>query len=255
MELKNKPLFIAFSSQKGGVGKSTFTAIVSSILHYRMGFNVAVFDCDYPQHSLSQMRERDLVAVMQNPVFKKLAHKQFYTINKKAYHVTQCRADEALAQAEAFLKSTPVPVDLVFFDLPGTVNTSGILHTLLGMDFIFSPITADRVVIESTLSFTDVLTHVLMKKGTTSIKGIRLFWNQVDGRERSPLYASYEQVIAELGLHIMKTQIADTKRFRKESEAESKTLFRSTLLPPDQLLMKSCHLDQFIEEFMQTIKS
>lgn len=254
MENKNKTLFIAFSSQKGGVGKSTFTAIVSSILHYRMGFNVAVFDCDYPQHSLSQMRERDLTAVMQNQVFKKLAHKQFHAINKKAYPVLQCRADEALAQAEAFLKSTPVPVDIVFFDLPGTVNTSGILHTLIGMNFIFSPITADRVVIESTLSFTDVLTHILMKKGATSISGIRLFWNQVDGREKSPLYAWYEKVIADLGLHLMKTQITDTKRFRKESEAESRTLFRSTLLPPDQQLMKSCNLDQFIEEFMQTIK-
>src|SRR5690606_38416327 len=146
-----------FFKPKGGVGKSTFTTVMASILHYQMGYNVAVFDCDYPQHSICQMRERDLKAVMQNEVLKKLAHRQFSTINKKAYPVLQSRADNALTDAEAFIQSSTIPVDMVFFDLTGTVNTSGLLNTLAGMHHIFSPITADRVVMESTLSFTDVL--------------------------------------------------------------------------------------------------
>ncbi|HTN06294.1 ParA family protein, partial [Agriterribacter sp.] len=154
MDTKHKPLFIAFSTQKGGVGKSTFTALVASMLHYRLGYNVAVYDCDFPQHSLSQMRERDLKMVMKNEVYKKLAHRQFSTINKKAYPVIQCKADEALNRAGDFIRSSAVAVDVLFFDLPGTVNTPGVLTTLAGMQYIFSPITADRVVIESTLSFT-----------------------------------------------------------------------------------------------------
>lgn len=254
MEKKKKTLFIAFSSQKGGVGKSTFTAIIASIMHYRMGFNVAVIDCDYPQYSLSLMRERDMVAVMQNEAFKKLAHRQFLAINKKAYPVLQCKADEALEQAHSFLVSSPVPIDIIFFDLPGTVNTPGILNTMTGMHHIFSPITADRVVIESTLAFTDVLTNVLMKQGGTSIETIRLFWNQVDGREKSPLYSAYGKIISDLGLLLMNVQVTDSKRFRKESEAEAKTVFRSTLLPPDERLMKSCRLDLFVTEFIKTIK-
>ena len=48
MDTKKKPLFIAFSSQKGGVGKSTFTTLVASTMHYRLGYNVAVFDADFP---------------------------------------------------------------------------------------------------------------------------------------------------------------------------------------------------------------
>ncbi|MGH2666703.1 ParA family protein [Flavobacterium sp.] len=254
METKNKTLFVAFSSQKGGVGKSTFTSIIASTLHYRLGYNVAVFDCDYPQYSLSQMRERDLKAIMQNEIFKKLAYRQFSTINKKAYPVQQCKADNALEQAEAFLRSSPIPINVVFFDLPGTVNTPGLLTILAGMQHIFSPITADRIVIESTLSFTHVLTNILMKQGETSIETIRLFWNQVDGREKSSLYNSYEKVIADLGLTLMQTQVTDSKRFRKESEATAKTVFRSTLLPPDEKLIKACRLDLFIEEFLRTIK-
>lgn len=254
MDNKSKTLFIAFSSQKGGVGKSTFTAIVASALHYRMGYNVAVFDCDYPQHSLSQMRERDLKAVMENETLKKLAYRQFSTINKKAYPVLQCRPDEALKEAAALLESSTAHLDMIFFDLPGTVNTAGLLRTLAGMQHIFSPIIADRVVMESTLSFTDVLTNVLVKQGHTSIETIRLFWNQVDGREKTPLYESYEKVIAGLGLTLMKTQITDSKRFRKESEAITKAVFRSTLLPADERLMKACRLNEFIGEFLRTIK-
>jgi cellulose biosynthesis protein BcsQ len=254
METTQKPLFIAFSTQKGGVGKSTFTALVASMLHYRLGYNVATFDCDFPQHSLAQMRERDLKIVMKNEVYKKLAHRQFSTINKKAYPVIQCKADEALKEAEQFIRSAPVPVDVVFFDLPGTVNTPGVLTTLAGINYIFSPITADRVVIESTLSFTDVLTNVLMKKSQTSIEAIRLFWNQVDGREKSPLYDVYEKVIRELRLTLMQTFITDSKRFRKEGEATAKTVFRSTLLPPDEKLMQACRLDLFMEEFIRTVK-
>lgn len=96
MDTNKQPLFIAFSSQKGGVGKSTFSTLVASLLHYRLGYNVAVFDCDFPQHSLMQMRARDMSSIMGNEVYKKLAHKQFTSINKKAYPVMQHRADGVL---------------------------------------------------------------------------------------------------------------------------------------------------------------
>lgn len=73
METKKKPLFIAFSSQKGGVGKSTFTTLVASTMHYRLGYNVVVFDADFPQHSLMKMKTRDLAMVMENEALKKQA--------------------------------------------------------------------------------------------------------------------------------------------------------------------------------------
>ena len=254
MKTKKQPTIIAFSTQKGGVGKSTFTTLIASILHYRMNFQVAVFDCDFPQYSLVQMRERDLKIVMQNEALKKMAHKQFTTINKKAYPVFQSKADQVLEDMDNYIADAePVP-DVIFLDLPGTVNTPGILKTLMSVHYIFSPITADRVVLESTLSFTDVLTHVLMKENQTGIRGIHLFWNQVDGRERTPLYKNYSTVISDLGLQLMETTVTDSKRFRKESEAIAKTVFRSTLLPADPNLLRQCRLDQFIEEFLKIVK-
>src|SRR5690554_3548184 len=106
MSTKHKTVFIAFSSQKGGVGKSTFTSLAASILHYRLGYNVAVFDADFPQHSLMKMKERDLAMVMENGALKKQAYKLFTTINKKAYSIFQHRADSVLDAAQEYVNTS-----------------------------------------------------------------------------------------------------------------------------------------------------
>ncbi|MBP1164561.1 MULTISPECIES: ParA family protein [unclassified Chryseobacterium] len=253
MQTKKRPSIITFSTQKGGVGKSTFTTLTASILHYRLGYNVAVFDCDFPQYSLIQMRERDLKTVMQNEVLKKMAHKQFTTINKKAYPIFQTRADTVLEEIEKYLDHQEIRPDIIFLDLPGTVNTAGVLRALASINHIFSPITADRLVLESALSFTDVLTNVLMKEKYTEIRSIQLFWNQVDGREKTLLYENYEKIIDDLGLQLMNTRVTDSKRFRKEGEI-AKTVFKSTLLPADPKLMAICRFDQFMNEFLEIVK-
>lgn len=254
MKTKKQPTIIAFSTQKGGVGKSTFTTLMASILHYRMGYQVAVFDCNFPQYSLLQMRERDLKMVMQNEILKKMAHKQFTSINKKAYPIFQSKTDEVLKEIDRYVDGLEITPDIIFLDLPGTVNTVGILKTLTNVHYIFSPITADRLVLESTLSFTDVLTNVLMKETQTEIRTIHLFWNQVDGRERTLLYKNYSKVISDLGLPLMETTITDSKRFRKEGETITNNVFRSTLLPADPKLLTQCRMNQFIEEFLRIVK-
>nr|WP_281512072.1 ParA family protein [Alistipes finegoldii] len=38
---------ISICNQKGGVGKSTFTVLLASYLHYIVGHDVLVVDCDY----------------------------------------------------------------------------------------------------------------------------------------------------------------------------------------------------------------
>lgn len=247
--MKKEPLKIAFSSQKGGVGKSAITVLMSGILHYQKGYQVVVFDCDYPQLSIVKQRDRELKVVMENDYYKKMAHQQFSELNKKAYPVIPCKADTVLEEYHNFLEESPIAYDIAFFDLPGTVNSAGILKTLLGMDAIFSPMTADRLVMESTLSFLQVLSQLFEKQNKK--KGLHLFWNMVDGREKSTLYDVYEQVIQQLNLHLMKNYFSDSKRFRKElSEVSNALVFRSTLFPAHSRLIKASRLEEFINEFL-----
>jgi len=253
MEPRKKTLKISFSTQKGGVGKSTMTTLTASFLHYRLGFNVLVMDCDFPQHSLTNMRERDKKTIMQNDYHKKAAMKQFQAINKKAYPIIKCKAEEALDKALEYINHSALEPDVILFDLPGTANTKGVLTTLKAMDFIFSPITADRLVVESALGFTKAFLGLPTTDGGNKEQAIWLFWNQVDGREKTGLYDAYQSVITELNLPVMKTRIMDSKRFRKETDDTGNYVFRSSLLPAEPQLMKATKMDLFIEEFLKIV--
>lgn len=253
MKTTKKTLKISFSTQKGGVGKSTMTTLLASVLHYRLGFNVLVMDCDFPQHSLTNMRERDKKTIMQNKYHKKAAMKQFQTINKKAYPIIRCKAENALEKASEYINGSAVEPDVIFFDLPGTANTRGVLTTLKTMDFIFSPITADRLVVESTLGFTKAFLGLPKTIEGNEKQEMWLFWNQVDGREKTGVYDAYQSVIKELNLPIMETRIMDSKRFRKETDDTISYVFRSSLLPAETPLMKATKMDLFVGEFLKIV--
>lgn len=64
---------VAFSNQKGGVGKSTLTVLVASYLYYELGVKVAIMDCDSPQHSLKGERDRELKDLDRLPHIQALA--------------------------------------------------------------------------------------------------------------------------------------------------------------------------------------
>lgn len=241
---------VAFSTQKGGAGKTTLTVLIASYLHYVRGFNVAIVDCDFPQHSISDMRKRDVEMVLNNGYYKQLAYNQITRTGRKGYLILESKPENALEEAQ---KLENEGLDFIFFDLPGTVNSPGVLRTLSMMDYIFSPIAADRVVLESTLRFVVNINENLVTTGRSDIKGLFLFWNMVDGREKSELYKIYEKVIDELGLTVLKTFIPDSKRFRRELPTSGKAVFRSTLFPVDRSLLKGSNLKELTDEILKII--
>lgn len=248
MLMEKEPVYLAFSTQKGGAGKTTLTVLFASYLHYVKGYDVAVVDCDYPQHSIAGMRQRDLKLALEDNHYKALAYEQFTRLGKKAYPVVESSTERAIDDAERI--TGQAAFDLVFFDLPGTVNNPSVIRALSNMDYIIAPISADRVVLESTLRYMTVVNDVIRKTGVSNIKGTYLVWNMVDGREKSELYEVYEQVIAELGLHVLKTFIPDSKRFRRELSAGHRPLFRSTLFPADRSLLRGSNIEALTDEVL-----
>ena len=250
--MKTNPVYVAFATQKGGAGKTTLTVLVASYLHYVKGYNVSVIDCDFPQHSIVGMRERDMALATEDEHYKGMAYEQFTRLDKKAYPVIGSSPEEALADADHLVPQGDF--DFIFFDLPGTVNNKGVLETLLNMDYIVAPIAADRVIMESTLDYLIALREQIEAVGRTHIKGIRLLWNMVDGREKSELYEVYEAVIKELGFTTLQTFVPDSKRFRKEQNISHKALFRSTLFPADKSLVKGSNVDTLVDELLEILK-
>lgn len=252
-ESKNEVKYVAFSTQKGGAGKTTLTVLMASYLHYVKGYNVAVIDCDYPQHSIAEMRERDFKMCENDEYYKGMLYEQFVRLEqKKAYPVIESSTKEALNDADELCEQGEY--DYVFFDLPGTMNNRDLILALASMDYIIAPIAADRVVMESTLNYMIVVRDNIANTGKSNIKAMYLLWNMVDGREKSELYEVYEGVIKELEFTTLKTFIPDSKRFRKEQSINHKALFRSTLFPADKSLVKGSNIDALSDELLEILK-
>jgi hypothetical protein len=98
-----------------------------------------------------------------------------------------------------------------------------------------------------------MLNEKLISVGKGHIRGLHLFWNMVDGREKTPLYEAYENAIAELGLQIMRTSLPNSIRFRKEMSEDRNTIFRSTLFPADKALLKGSNIDELANEICQIL--
>jgi cellulose biosynthesis protein BcsQ len=251
--MKKETLFVAFSTQKGGMGKTAVTVLTTSYLHYVGGYHVAIVDCDFPQHSIVKERKRDSELVMGSNHFKRMAYGQFQTIGIKAYPVKGSTPENAIGEAQALINSSPKEFDVIFFDLPGTLNSGGVIRTLASMNYIFTPVSTDRFVLESTLQYATMLNEKLISVGRGNIRGLHLFWNMVDSREQTPLYGAYENAIDELGLQIMKTSLPNSIRFRKEMSDERGTVFRSTLFPADKTLLRGSNIDELANELCQIL--
>ena len=250
----NKEIFVAFATQKGGIGKSTVTALAASYLHNVKGYNVAVVDCDDPQHSIHGLREHETGLIDSSTYFKALACDHFRKIRKNAYTIIKSDAVNALDDAERMVAAEDVKPDVVFFDMPGTLRSNGVIKTLSQMDYIFTPLSADRFVVESTLKFVTMFRDRLMTTGQAKTKGLYLFWTMVDGRERNDLYGIYEEVIAEMGFPVLSTRLPDSKKFRRDLSEERKSVFRSTIFPMDTSLLKGSGIREFSEEISDIIR-
>ena len=90
--MKKEPTFIAFSTQKGGAGKTTLTVLMASYLYYVRGYDVVVVDCDFPQFSIKDMRERDMQSIESNEYLLRQTHEMMksggVSISKKGLTVS-----------------------------------------------------------------------------------------------------------------------------------------------------------------------
>lgn len=252
--MEKKTLLVAFSTQKGGIGKSALTVLMASYFHYAKGYNVGVIDCDYPQYSVYKMRERDKEIANKIPYYKEKSYNQFKALGKRNYPVERSPAPEAIDAAkkmiDEYIGESP---DVIFFDLPGTLNSEGIVQTLASLDYIFSPISADKMVLQSTLEFASIINDRIISTRKGQLQGLHLLWNMVDAREKSDLYKVYEEGIGELGLPVMRNYLPDTKRYRHEMSEMIAPIFRSTLFPVDKRLVRGSKLDLLADEIEELI--
>ncbi|MDE7413582.1 MAG: ParA family protein [Muribaculaceae bacterium] len=248
------PIYVAFATQKGGVGKSTLTALVSSYLYYKEGIEVLAVDCDSTQHSLNVYRQHDLMVTEENPYLKRLMHKFYLSFRKGAYDILLTSPAEAVDIADKYVSEHP-EVQVVFFDITGTINDINIVNLLAQMDYLFVPITTETGEMASSITFASNMYNLMVGTGSTNIKELHLVWNKIDSREKSNLCEIIDKYIAKFGLSSLDTVLVKSNKFEKDGRETGRNgLFRSTMLPPDRRLLKGSNLEELVAEIRKIIK-
>ena len=252
--MEKKPIYVAFSNLKGGVEKSVFASSLASITHYLHGKDVVLVDCDYPQFSIKALRDRDMDIVNGNKFLQEKLVNQYNVIKKKAYPILTSQPAEAITSIENYIKQCGKNIDIVFFDMPGNVESQGIITSLLNFDYIFCPVTADRMVMQSSLAFIATLLKIKTMQQNIKLKDIYLFWNSISSKENKELLNVYLKIIKELDLKSLETRIPNTVKYKKEVSPQNKKFFRSTLFPPDDSMADESKIYKLSNEIYKIIE-
>lgn len=247
--MKKEPVFVALGNQKGGVGKSTLTILLASYFHYVKGLNVLVVDCDYPQHSVRDIRDWDIKTVEKDGALQQRLVSQFGDSGRKAYTVLTAKPEEAKRAAYGFIDRSGLCYDVVFTDLPGTVNATGVFSSIVNMDRLIVPVTQNRMVMQSSMSFVLAVRELLGRNPEFPLRDVRLLWNCMDRRASKELYNAYSEILGHLKIPVFKTVLPKAERFNKGICRDGR-VFRSTLFAPSPSLLKDSNIDLLADEIL-----
>ena len=226
-----KPTFIGFASQKGGVGKSSLAEVLASILYYEKGYSILVVDCDGTQESFYKLRERELIGNA-----KELSEQMtvyFQRFGKQAYPIIRKNTKDALEEVQKYIHSNGWKGDIVLFDFPGHADTVEMLELSLDMDYILSPIESDPQSLVSSLAYARTIQELGVDVSDSRIQNLFLFWNKINRSASTMVVDHYTQYANDEGLTLLDSRIYYSVRFSRElAQGGMKSVFRSSYLPP-----------------------
>ncbi len=245
--MNNRTVIVAVSNQKGGVGKSTILVTLASYLNYSVGKNVAIVDCDPTQRSLIRLRERDKTTMGKSNRLMALLDGQRES-GRKIYPIVAAKPENAREVAADL--AAKGDYDVIFIDMPGTMDAKGVLPTIFSSDYVLTPIVADNIVMDSSLSFARTTVKVIRSNNGLPLMDVLLLLIKVKHRSNSDVLSRFSEKLGELGMTVLKTVIPDTCRYDKEISESVKPYFRCSLLPPPAQYLKGSGLKELAEELI-----
>ena len=222
--------FISFCSQKGGVGKTSITTHVATYFYQVERIPVAIFDCDFPQHSLQSIRTSEIERLKMDEGFLRKAEK----LGQTPYPIYADSVANTLPKLDAYANKN----ELVLIDLPGTLNVEGMPNMIQRLDAAVLLLEADPLSFESTMHTVLAMAKFSNKNG--GMVPTYLLWNKFDSRERKDRYSGLEQAAINyldslnesrktpMNVHFMEHRIPDTVAIKDTRS----TLFPNAVIKP-----------------------
>ena len=149
---------VAFENPKGGVGKSTLTALFAGYIHSQSneegGLSVAVVDIDDMQNTIGKLREDEA----EDGNMKK----------EEEYEVINISSSEFINQLD-FLQDN---YDIILVDFPGNLKQNGVIETLHFIDVVIIPFEPNQTDLRPTLAFyNNIYVGIMETRRQNEIKG------------------------------------------------------------------------------------
>lgn len=141
-------IFVSFENPKGGVGKSTLTALFAGYIHataHSSGLTVGVVDIDDAQNTIGKMR-----------LFEATQQESL----DEEYQVMNISSSEFIENMD-FLKEN---FDIILVDFPGNLKQAGVVETLMMIDVLIIPFEPSKIEIMHTINFFDYYKANIMSK-------------------------------------------------------------------------------------------
>lgn len=243
---------LSIYNEKGGVGKTTITALLSSYLAYACGKRVCALDFDYPSFHLLNLRHRE-TALLENP--------------RSPLAVWMGTSPQAASPYDLFSVApgpsgtySPLGVlgyldgvlsgdyDYVIYDFPGRFTPEEPVSYIAAnglLDFVGIPMDTDTQSRRSAL----VVADSLKREGVV----VSLFWNRVSSCEAKGDGSRFVKGAApflERGFDVMEHSLRDIRKISRDSSEI--TFIRSTLCFPERYVNRwSPAIIPFLEALKQ----
>lgn len=268
---------LSFYSEKGGMGKTTFTALFASWLAYVKKEKVIVLDFDFPGYQMYNMRNIDSI-LLQNgdPKLTLLVG------DNKPYKVERVMAkskgytDEQLKEIVTNMrKLKEKPDGYVLCDFPGSFLKNGACYQLINerlIDLVVFPIDTDRQSVSSMLNIFYIMNDPSKMPGLFSRKedlsagkeaGVQTplhaqkvlaLWNKETQNERSKgnrdWYGPTERLLKQMGIPICRTRMRNIEILRRDPPTFG--FIRNTVCWPSDNVKQRC---PYIEDIFDEIKA
>lgn len=229
---------VSIYNEKGGVGKTTVTAMLASYLAYALGRSVCILDFDYPSYHFMELR-RDELSILEDPGTPLALWLRNNPSPVEPYDIFSFppgrggtyHPREVFTYLQNILSGG---YDYVFYDFPGRFTQDEPVSFIAAngfLDFVGIPMDTDAQSRRSAL----VVADAIHRQGIP----LALFWNRVSRSETKGDGARFLRGAApftDRGLDVMEERVRD---IRKLSRDPSEMAFiRSTLCFPIRYVNK-----------------
>ena len=253
---------ITIFNEKGGSGKTTFSAILASWLAYKLSEKVRVLDFDSPSYHFEGFRKIDnAYNTEQNKIFHRMCMESGQPYEVEAIRNESGFTIEQLDQmCAALMRRKNTDDGYLIMDFPGSlrVNDPVFAFAKAGLiDLMVLPITADSQTRISALRVYTLMHNRMFKTASGKPEGQEsmFFWNEVTATElqaKEVKYTKYERSLKEkLDVNICATKIRQIPILRRDPD-NPLVFIRSTLCYPEMNIKRYC---PYIEDLFVEIKN